>query len=59
MFEILRALVAMKDASDENGNGFWWEITNSESGTPVLKIEVSLSEADVEFYEQFKELVGP
>jgi hypothetical protein len=59
MFEILKALLAMQDAAQEHGAGFWWNLAPENGVGPVLKIEVALTADDVEFVEQMRQLVGP
>jgi hypothetical protein len=60
MFEILKALLDAKTASDAAGKGFWWEIdpANDGTGRAILKVEIEITDEDNEFVEQFTQLVG-
>lgn len=55
MFEIMKALAAMKEAAGENDNHFEFTVNDHS----VLVVEVALHDHDVEFLATMRALLGP
>lgn len=58
MFEILKALLAVQKACADHGTSLRWSVESDEFG-PMLRGEISLTDADQKFVEQMQELLAP
>lgn len=60
MFELLKALMALNHTALDGNRTFNWNVSEEglHDGNAVLKVDIALSREDVEFIEQFRQLVG-
>lgn len=58
MFEILKALMALSQACQEQDHDFNWVVATGLRDGATLKVDVAINVEDVKFIEEFRQLVG-